>query len=294
MRFSCIHTHTSFCDGNDDVETLCRVAQEKGLNSLGFSAHAPVLKKTGLRGTWHLGEERLGEYIEAVRAAKKRWEGKLPVYLGLEVDFIPGLMGPADRDYREMNLDYIIGAVHYVVPARGELFTVDDSAEIVDRGIKESYGGDPLGMVEAYWDSQEAMIRAGGFDVLAHPDLIKKNNSIPGSNENRMFSEDENSYKEKTASIAALMAQAGIVAEVNTGGMNRGKTKNCYPSPGFLKLLCAQGVPAVINADAHRAEHLDGHYEEARQFLLAAGYTETLLFGGRENGRAVWRKEKLL
>ena len=294
MRFSCIHTHTTFCDGHDDVETVCRTAYEKGLRSLGFSSHAPIHKKTGLVTTWHAQEERLEEYIETVQAAKKRWEGKLPIYLGLEVDFIPGLMGPADKDYREMDLDFIIGAVHYVIPARGEPFTVDDSAENVDRGIKEIFGGDPLGMVEAYWDSQEAMIRAGGFDLLAHPDLVKKNNSFPEGCENRLFSEEEKSYRQRTAAIAALLAQAGLPAEINTGGMNRGKIKDCYPSLDFLKLFRKYGVPMVINADAHRAEHLGGHYEEARQFLLAAGYTETLLFGGRENGRAVWRKEKLL
>ncbi|MCL2233652.1 MAG: histidinol-phosphatase [Treponema sp.] len=293
MRFSCIHTHTTFCDGNDDVETCCRTACEKGLVSLGFSAHAPIFKKTGIQTTWHLGEERLEEYIEAVRAAQKRWEGKLPVYLGLEVDYIHGLTGPADRDYREMDLDFIIGAVHYVIPPKGAPFTVDDPGEDLDRNIKTGFGGDPLGMVEAYWNCQEAMIRAGGFDVLAHPDIIKKNNSIPGGIENRLFSENTDFYRQRSAAIAALMAQAALPAEINTGGLNRGKTKDCYPSPAFLKLFREHGVPMVINADAHRAEHLGGHYGEARGALLAAGYDHTLLFQGRRDGKAVWERENL-
>ena len=288
MALACIHTHTTFCDGHDDVETFCRRACEKGLESLGFSAHAPITGKTGIRSSWNLPDEKLPDYLEAVRAAKKRWEGKLPIYLGLELDFIPGLIGPADRDYREMGLDFIIGSVHFVIPPRGEPFTVDDSAENVDRGIQEGFGGDPMGMVEAYWNSLEAMIRAGGFDLLGHADLIKKNNAG-----NRLFSEDTDSYRKRTAAIAALMGSTGLSAEINTGGINRGKIKDCYPSPGFLKLFREHNVPMVINADAHKAEDLDGHYEEARQALLAAGYTETSLFEGRKNGRAVWRKEKL-
>jgi histidinol phosphatase-like PHP family hydrolase len=48
----------------------------------------------------------------------------------------------------------------------------------------------------------------------------------------------------------------------------------------------------VINADAHRPEDLDGHYAEARKTMLSAGYTETVLFEGRKNGRSVWRSEK--
>ena len=288
MALACIHTHTTFCDGNDDIETFCRAAVRKGLDSLGFSAHAPIRAKTGLDSEWHLADEKLPEYIEEVLAAKKRWEGKIRVYLGLEVDFISGLMGPADRDYREMDLDFIIGASHYVVPPRGEPFTVDDSLESVSRNIKEAYGGDPAGMLEAFFDNEGAMIRAGGFDLLAHPDIVKKNNS--GA---RFFSEDDEYYRNKTAGLAALMAGAGVPAEVNTGGLNRGKINDCYPSLAFLRQFRRHGVGMVINADAHTAEDLNGHYEEAMKTMTAAGYTDTLLFCGRQNGRAVWKDEKL-
>jgi len=293
MRFSCIHTHTIFCDGADDVETFCRAAYEKGFVSLGFSAHAPIFKKTGIHSTWHLAEDRLGEYIDTVRAAQKRWAGKLPVYLGLEVDYIHGLTGPADKEYRELGLDYIIGAVHYAIAPNGEPCSVDDPPENVDRSIQELFGGDALAMVESFWDCQEAMIRAGGFDVLAHPDVIKKNNSIPGGIENRLFSEDAESYQQRTAAVAAALGAAAIPIEINTGGMNRGKTRECYPSLPFLKRLREQGVQAVINADAHCAKHLGGHYAEAREALLAAGYTEALLFQGRRDGQAQWQSERL-
>ena len=288
MPLACIHTHTIFCDGADDIETCCRKAYEKGLSSIGFSSHAPVEKKTGFRTNWNLSEEKLPQYIEAVLAAKKRWDGKLPVYLGLEVDFIPGLIGPADKDYREMGLDFIIGGSHYVVPQKGEPFTVDDDPEMLSHNIKEYFAGDPAGMLEAFFKSAEAMIRAGGFDLLAHPDIVKKNNS-----DGRFFSEDDRYYRERATSMVALMAERGIPAEVNTGGMNRGKTKDCYPSLFFLKLFREHGVPMVINADAHNADDLDGYYEEAKKAMLEAGFTETLLFCGRENGRAVWKAEKL-
>ena len=288
MPLACIHTHTVFCDGSDDIETCCLAAHRKGLSSLGFSSHAPVAKKTGFRTNWHIAEEKLPEYIEEVLAAKKRWAGKLPVYLGLEVDFISGIMGPADKDYREMGLDFIIAGAHYVVPPKGEPFTVDDAPERVSLGIKECFGGDTPGMLEAFFDSTEEMIRIGGFDLLAHPDIIKKNNCC-----NKFFSEEEERYRKRAAGIAALMAESGIPAEVNTGGMNRGKINDCYPSPFFLKLFREHGVPMVINADAHKAEDLDGFYEDAKAAMLAAGFTETLLFCGRQDGRPVWKAEKL-
>jgi histidinol-phosphatase (PHP family) len=288
MRYSCIHTHTNFCDGTDDIETCCRRAVEKGLVSLGFSAHGPIAKKTGLPGLWHLSEDRVLEYCDAVRAAKKRWEGRLPVYLGLEVDFFPGLMGPADRDFQELGLDYLIGSVHYVIPPRGAPFSVDDSAETVDKGIREGYAGDALGMVEAYWDSLLSMIRAGGFDLLGHPDLVRKNNA-----RGRLFSEESGLYREKSAAAVALLSKTGLPGEVNTGGMNRGKTEDCYPRAALLALFRKHGIPMTINADAHKAEDLDGHYGDACKALLAAGYTEAFLFEGRRNGKACWTPENL-
>jgi histidinol phosphatase-like PHP family hydrolase len=28
--YSCLHTHTVFCDGSDDIETFCQTAHAKG------------------------------------------------------------------------------------------------------------------------------------------------------------------------------------------------------------------------------------------------------------------------
>ena len=261
---------------------------EKGLSSLGFSAHAPITKKSGIKSEWNLRDDRLEEYLESIRSAKKRWEGKLPIYLGLEVDFIENCMGPADSDYAGMGLDFIIGSVHFVIPPKGEPFTVDDNAEKVERWIKESFCNDPQAMVKSYYDAEEAMIRKGGFDLLGHSDLVKKNNYG-----DRFFSENTEAYRNRTASIAALMAAEGKPAEINTGGINRGNIRECYPSPAFLQLFRQNGVPMVINADAHRASDLDGNYSIARESLLTAGYTETFLFNGRKDGYPLWRKVKL-
>jgi histidinol-phosphatase (PHP family) len=298
MKYSCIHTHTDFCDGRDTVEAMCLEAWKRGLDSLGFSSHAPIAKKTGFKTPWHLGDERLEEYLDTVRAARERWKGRLPVYLGLEVDFIGGLVGPADRDFRELGLDYIIGSVHYVVPPGGGApFTVDGPPEEVEQGIREGFGGDPAAFVDAYWDAEGAMIRAGGFDLLGHGDLIKKNNTIPGGAggppRNRWFSEEAPDYRRRVAETARLLGERGIPAELNTGGMNRGSLREPYPGPFYLGLLREQGVPVAINADAHRAEDLDGHYPQAREALRAAGYRETLLFRGRGDHGPLWAREAL-
>jgi histidinol-phosphatase (PHP family) len=263
---------------------MCLAAFDKGLCAIGFSAHGPLFKKTGIKTGWHISDERLDAYIGEVHSARLRWEGKLAVYLGLEVDYIKGLRSPRDMDIQALPLDYIIGSVHYVTPANGaELFTVDGPAEELERGVREGFGGDGEAMMHAYWDAAAEMIALGGFDILGHIDLVKKNNQ-----DGRWFAIESEACRARAAETARLAAAAGLTVELNTGGLNRRITRDTYPSPSFLRLFRERRVPALITADAHRAEDLDGHYDVALQTLREAGYTEHPLFRGKKNGTALW------
>ncbi|GHV89171.1 histidinol-phosphatase [Spirochaetia bacterium] len=287
MKYSSLHTHTTFCDGQDDIETYIRVAWERGFHSIGFSAHAPV-EKAGLCTGWHLKQERLEAYLDAVRAARRRWEGKIPVYLGLEIDWIQGRMGPADREYQTLGLDYIIGAVHYVLPPdNGPPIAVDSAPAEFEQDLKTRFNGDGEALAAAYWATESEMIQAGGFDILAHLDLIKKNNGG-----DRWFSTATPYLRAVTALIDPIV-RSGVVVEINTGGLNRGSTTETYPSRTILSLLHEKTVPVIITADAHAVTHLGGHYDTARQTLHQSGYTKTVLFEGRQSGTPIWREDEL-
>jgi histidinol-phosphatase (PHP family) len=290
--YSSLHTHTIFCDGKDDVETMCRAAYEKGLASVGFSSHAPV-GKTGLKTFWHMKDEKLGEYIDEVKAARLRWEGKLSVYLGLEVDYIKGLRSPSDKDIKDLNLDYTIGAVHYLTPPHGDLFTIDGHLEELENGILDGFDGDGEAMLSAYLNNIMEMVTLGGFDIVAHLDLVKKHYSSKGSSafrekQGHWFEMENADYMRRMEEIVRAISSAGLVVEANTGGINRGYITETYPSLAVLRLLYKYNVPVMISADAHRADNLDGHYREARQILLDAGYSSHVLFEGRRNGKPIW------
>jgi histidinol-phosphatase (PHP family) len=170
--------------------------------------------------------------------------------------------------------------VHFIVPPNGaEPFCVDGSSEELQRGIREGFGGDGEALMHAYWDAVLEMIALGGFNILGHVDLLKKNNG--GS---RFFESDSGPYRERCAEIAAAAGAAagaaaeksGLVVEVNTGGINRGRIDEPYPSFSLLRLLFQAGVPAIITADAHCAAHLDGNYDAAFRLLTKAGYSGNL------------------
>jgi histidinol-phosphatase (PHP family) len=272
---------------------MIRAAWERGFVSIGFSSHAPLARKTGMATDWHLREDRLEEYCGAVRRARRAWEGRIDVFLGLEVDYIRGLVSPADRDFQELGLDYIIGSVHYILSPRGELVTVDGPLEGFEKLVREQFAGDGEGLMRSYWEALREMIRAGGFDILGHADVIKKNNP-----RGTWFSLEGRAYREELEKTAALLGSElrtgkSLTVEINTGGLNRNKTTDTYPSLPLLRLLAAEGVPLTISADAHRASELGGHYDRARENLLAAGYTASVFFEGRRAGRPFWTAESL-
>ena len=310
MTLSCLHTHTDFCDGKADMETMCQAAYSKGFESIGFSSHGPIAKKTGIKTRWHMPDEKILEYIDTALKTRKRWEGKLKVYLGLEVDYIQGICGPADADIQELPLDYIIGAVHYISsPKNGELFTVDGPPEEFLPGL-EQFDNDGLALCTAYYNAYIGMINAAGCDILAHLDLVKKNNgqfqffspqdpeytkllvktadAIAQAREGSARTAMEKTALQKSASPAPAGGRLPIV-EVNTGGIIRSYTAEPYPSLAVLRLLKERNIPLTVNADAHAPEHLGGGYETAMASIQQAGYSAVMVFQGRKNGTAVWQ-----
>jgi histidinol-phosphatase (PHP family) len=181
MRLQSLHNHTSFCDGEGTVEDFCHVAAQRKFQSIGFSAHAPLPPATGFESCWHLRQARFEEYCVAVRAAGAIHNNAtasvgsvLEVFLGLESDHIEG-RAKADRfDMDALGLDYLIGSVHLIIAPDDNLtYGVDEKQESFDELITKHFDGDVNALVDLYWNNEEHMIEAGGFDILGHVDLIK-------------------------------------------------------------------------------------------------------------------------
>jgi len=289
-RFSSMHTHTVFCDGADDVETMCRVAYEKKLCAIGFSAHAPIEKQLGITSDWHLKDEKADQYAAEVLAAKKRWQGKLNVFLGYEADYVKGRRSSLDNDITALNLDYIIGSVHYIFPENGaEPFTVDGPAEEFEKGFREGFNCNGDALMNCYYDALSEMITQGGFDILGHADIIKKN----CIEKNYWRKEDEICRQREIARLLANASCNEIIVEVNTGGMNRKKINETYPSLTFLRIIREFNIPVIITSDAHSANDINGNYDTAIDMLICANFKEHVLFKERKNSSSVWQKENI-
>ena len=79
-----LHTHTVFCDGKDAPEEMVRAAVALGMDSLGFSGHAPLDGQSG----WTMAPEDVPRYRAEILRLREAYAGQLEIFLGLELDAV--------------------------------------------------------------------------------------------------------------------------------------------------------------------------------------------------------------
>jgi histidinol-phosphatase (PHP family) len=269
------HTHTLFCDGRNSAEEMVAAALERGIEILGFSAHALF----PFASWWHLPVRDYGAYAAEISRLKEKYAGRITILMGYEADYLPPASLPDRARYSRQYLsrymkfdgadaDFLIGSVHY---AEGGAFCVDGDAREVAQGLESRYGGDAKKFVRAYYESVRAMIASCDFDIVGHIDVIRKRNGVL-----KFFDEREDWYAEEIEKTAKAAGEKKVIVEINTGGMAHKVIDDVYPSQDFLTLLKKYAVPVTINSDAHDAENIDHSFDFARECARKAGYTETV------------------
>ena len=165
------HTHCDFCDGKAPAEEFVKAAVAAGFHSYGISSHAPLPFRTN----WTLERERVPAYLAEVERLKRKYAPVMELYVGMEIDYVTEEWNPSSAYFRELPLDYRVGAVHFVAGAGGEFMDIDGPADIFQANMRRLFDGDLRRLVETYFDASERMVEAGGFDFIAHPDKIAMN-----------------------------------------------------------------------------------------------------------------------
>ena len=97
MLYSNYHTHSTFCDGRDSIESVVNTAIEKGFKYLGFSSHSYLEGDDG----WTLKKHELSNYVTEVLRVKEKYKNQISIFLGIEQDTYSKIY-----DYK---FDYVIG-----------------------------------------------------------------------------------------------------------------------------------------------------------------------------------------
>jgi histidinol-phosphatase (PHP family) len=248
------HVHTTFSDGKSDPEEYILKAISEGIMEIGFSEH---LNLCYTNQAWCMDPGRVNEYISSVRKLKKKFS-TVAIRAGLEVDYCPGKEETIYKFLNGLNLDYVIGSVHYL----GEK-SVDSGPEFYEnQDIDELYA--------RYFDYVIDAVASGLFDLIAHCDLVRIFNFKPSGNPEPLYRK-----------LATAMRLHDVAFEVNTNGRNR-LLGDFYPDRRFLKIFREENVPVCVNSDAHIPQRVGQFFDEAYALLKEAGFREMATFKKRE------------
>ena len=255
-----LHTHTTHSDGSHPPEAYIQTAIANKFVSIGFSDHQPTIYKS----TSEMQENQIPIYIEDINRLKKKYEGTIEVALGIEAD-IYGTSDPA-----HLNLDYVIGAVHYLKKADGTYGSIDASPEHFIELIDAFNGIENL--AEEYYARLTDIINRKP-DILAHFDLIAKFNS-----ESKFFDPEESWHKQLIHEVIGHLTTTNIIVEVNTGAIARGYSKTPYPHKYILRNLAKKGIPITISADAHTPGNLCHAFNDALELIKSTEHKTVMVY----------------
>ena len=260
--FVSYHNHTAWSDGIASVPEMIAAAQAAGLAEVGISDHFILSPYPDLDVSWAMPADGLARYVDEVLAAARA--AKMIVRLGVEVDFFPETFSDAMSEVARFPFDYVIGGVHFAND-----FPIDYAPEPWLR--LEQAGVDTVHAT--YWQRVTELARTGGVDIVAHLDLPKKF-AFPVATD----------FSSEIAGAVAAVAQAGIVAELNTAGWDK-PCREPYPAPSLLAQCCRAGIPALLSADGHATDEIARHFSRGAEELRRVGYVQTNVFEQRQSRR---------
>ena len=279
------HTHSCYCDGKGTPREYVEFALEHGFTALGFSGHSPL----PYDNTFSIKDYK--GYCDEIRKLKAEYAGRIDIRLGLEIDYVPGLLEDFTPLVEQGGLDYTIGSVHLIPnpddvdalrqlcdTATGDerkqipyhLWMIDGPRyETYDNGLRHIFGGDIRAGVRAYFHHENAMLERNRPTIVGHPDKIVMHNR------DRYFTEDEPWYRDLALETIHLIKELGLICEINTRGIYKGRHTDYYPGKWLIEEMKQLRIPVIVSTDAHAPEDLI-RTEGAYEYLTTIGYRDIL------------------
>lgn len=253
------HMHTPLC-GHANGEPAEYVEQgiRVGLSEIGFSEHNPMPKWAD--DNWRMRRNAMERYLEMIDEVQVRYDGRISVKLGLECDFRPGTEEFVRDTINQHRFDYIIGSVHYI----GDW--VFDSPETLAEWDKR----DLFAVWREYFDLMTQAANTGMFDIMGHPDLVKKFGHVPREDCAPLFEQ-----------FLTAVKQNDLAMEISTAGLRK-PVGEMYPSTPMIEMAKRMDVPIVISSDAHEPAEVGYEFPRAVELARSVGFAQIARYSGRK------------
>ena len=262
------HIHTQRCGhAVGKVDEYVAAGVKRGLAGMVITEHLALPEELDPHHDLSMPACDLEDYLVEVDLARLRYP-EIDVVSGIEADFLPGreaataaaLVAAKDRSD---GVRMVLGSVHFI----GE-WVFDDPNRIEEWDTHN---------VDEAWTDYFALwsdaVQSGMFDVMAHPDLVKKFGHRPSFDPRELYAE-----------AARVAGHAGVLIEVSTAGLRK-PVGELYPGHDLLVAFRDAGVAATAGSDAHAPAEVGFEIELAYNALARAGF-QTVEF---PDGAGEWR-----
>ncbi len=256
MIKSNFHTHSTYCDGKDNLESIVQCAIKKGFKYLGFSSHSYIEGDD----FWTLKKDAFIPYVNEVLSLKEKYESEITILLGIEQDTLSNIY-----DYK---FDYVIGSMHSIEKG-GKTYSLDYSLQSFKFLLEEIYLNDYDSLCKDYFNQIKNLSKTNA-NVVGHFDLITKYSEkidLPLPKYYLKYAED---------SIIEILKSITIF-EINTGAISKNYRTKPYPSKEILELIFKHGGKIMINTDCHKKENLDCGLDIAVNLAKEVGYKTSVI-----------------
>lgn len=249
------HVHTALCGHAKGTAEECVAAAAKlGLQTIAITEHLALPDDIDRNRHLSMPDGALPNYLDEVAAARVA-HPEIDVVSGVEADFLADRLEELSAEIRRARAHtapatLVLGSVHFI----GD-WAFDDPHH-----LSEWDGRDILGAWESYFALWCEAVTCGLFDVMSHPDLIKKFGHRPSEDLSALYSD-----------AAAVAADADVVIEVSSAGLRK-PVGEIYPGPELLKQFARAGVKATVGSDAHAPAEVGAGILDAYAALREAGY----------------------
>lgn len=271
------HLHTAVTvDGMMGEAEACERARARGIREIAFTNHVMPNQPAYL-----LSPRACLAHWDRVQVCQTRYPD-LGIRLGIELDYHPGReqeLAARVHEYEALlgrPFDLVLGSVHEL---NGVFFSNRQRAPELyrDRDLTSLYFD--------YFRVATQAVRSGLFDVMAHPDLIKKYAcDLTG----RAAFPD---YRAAVEPYVQAMLESGVGMELNTKGLMQ-PVKEAYPAREILALYLTEAAALRIDpvltmgSDAHSADEVGVCLNEGVAILRSLGVTKLASF--QNHARSTW------
>jgi len=255
------HIHSRFsCDSDATVEAICQAACERGLGLICLTDHVDLDPLD-----WGYGYFDYEGYKVAIEEAQTRWEGRLEVLGGIEVDYRDIYEEDIVRFLDDKEFDFVLGSVHACQDGwfNPKLFDAHDE--------ERAYG--------LYFEQMKHLIQSDLFDCIGHLDFVKRF----GVDAYGPF--DVTRWAPVLEEILAGAVQHGLAIEINTSGLRQAPGET-FPGLSTLELYHHLGGRILtVGTDTHGPEHVGSDIPLALDLAREAGFDSIAFFQDRQPHR---------